>query len=163
MSLTPANVGTGGALAYAGGDDIYATRGANSTNFWGYSISGNSWSSLTGTSANVGAGGALTPDGGDTIYALRGNSTGFWRYSIAGDGWAVLTNTPATVGVGARLAYVDGSGVYALRGAETSDYWQYAVGAPPQYDVVAQAAGTSITARVEIDGTNVTVLTWDIQ
>jgi len=71
----------GGALVYTGGDYIYALGGNNTTDFWRYSISGNTWTKMAVTPAGVYDGGALVYAGGDYIYALRGNySTNFWRY-----------------------------------------------------------------------------------
>lgn len=81
LADAPNNVRTGGALAYASGDYIYALRGNNTNDFWRYSISGNSWVTRADTPRNVEAGGALTYDG-TYIYALRGNnSRSFWRFS----------------------------------------------------------------------------------
>ena len=165
MANAPSNIRLGASMAYPGsGDNIYVIDGGGSTNFWRYSISGDSWSSLASPPATVDAGGSLASDGGNYIYAFRGNSTtDFWRYSISANSWSTLSNTPAAVGAGGRLAFVSGSGLFALRGASQVNYWKYTVGAAPRYDVVAQAGGSGLAARIEINGSTVTVLTWDIQ
>lgn len=123
----PANVGAGGALAYTGGDYIYALRGNNQRNLWQYSISGNSWTNRR-NAPRVGGGGALAYTGGDYIYALRGNgTTAFRRYRISNNSWAERRRTPAAVGYGGALAYTGGDYIYAFRGGNTDDFWQYRI------------------------------------
>jgi len=152
-----ANVGAGGALAYAGGDYIYALRGNNTDDFWRYSISGNSWASLANTPTNIQAGGALVYTGGDYIYAFQGNgSTAFWRYSISQDSWDdTLPPAPDTIGDGGALTY-DGTYIYAFRGGNRDDFWRFSPG-PSTYDITATADGVTISAQVVISGTDVTI------
>jgi len=137
MASTPDTVKQGACLAYTGGDYIYALRGYDTTDFWRYSISENSWTSMTSTPAKVGLGGALAYTGGDYIYALRGNNTtDFWRYSISENSWTSMTSTPDTNWYGASLAYT-GDYIYALRGGNTTDFWRYTVGGDTGYDKLA--------------------------
>ncbi|MEK6901622.1 MAG: hypothetical protein AABX37_04720, partial [Nanoarchaeota archaeon] len=74
----------GGSLAYPGsGDFLYAFKGNNTTDFWRYSITNNTWITLTSTPQKVWFGGSLSSQGGDSIYALRGgNTVGFWRFIL---------------------------------------------------------------------------------
>lgn len=82
-AAAPGAVNFGGALAWDGGDFIYALQGGNSTAFWRYSISGDSWEVMANPPAAVAAGAALTYAGSGTIYALQGNQdTGFWKFEI---------------------------------------------------------------------------------
>jgi len=117
----------GGALAYDGSDYIYAFRGDDAKDFWRYSISGNSWTSMANAPEKVKEGGALAYDGGDFVYALRGNKDAkdFWRYSVSGDSWQALTDAPDKVKQGGALAYDGSSYVYALRGNDSKDFWRY--------------------------------------
>jgi len=159
----PGNVGAGGALVYAGANQFYALQGGGQTGFWRYSSTGNSWTALADTPAAVDAGGSLVYPGGDFIYAFRGNNTtDFWRYNILGDSWAPQAIAPAAVGAGGSLAYPGGDYIYALRGQPSADFWRYRV-QPPRYDVVSVSGTRTTTTRVEIEGTNVTVLFWDVQ
>jgi hypothetical protein len=48
---------------------------------------------------------------------------------------------------------------HALRAV--TDFWRFEI-TPPQFDLSSQAGPFGIDARVEIDGTDVTVLIWDI-
>ena len=124
MTSTPGAIADGGALAYTGGDFIYALRGGASGDFYRYSISGNSWASMAATPGAVWPGGSLAYTGGDFIYALRGNNTGdFYRYSISGNSWASMTSTPGAIAGGGALAYTGRQpGLFALRGGTSQDY-----------------------------------------
>jgi hypothetical protein len=154
----------GAALVYAGSNVFYALEGNGSRGFWRYvSTGGGTWSSLMDTLDDVDVGGALAYTGGDYVYAFYGGGTaGFWRYSISGDSWTPDTDAPAAVSDGGALTYAGGDYIYALRGGGYRDFWRFRV-APPQYDIVSQSGSRTITARIEIDGSTVTVLFWDIQ
>src|SRR3989304_4515158 len=162
MTLTPAGVGAGGALEFTGGDYIYALRGSTTTNFYRYSISGNAGGSLASPPAPVAADGSLTFQPGGDIFAFRGNnSTTVWHYRIAEDIWIPAAVAPATVGAGGAMTYTGSNFIYALRGNSQPTFWRLEIN-PPRFDLSSQAGGFSIDARVEIDGTDVTVLIWDI-
>ena len=121
----PWTVERGGALAYGGGDRLYATRGDSSLAFGYYSISTNQWFSLANTPQTVQRGGTLVYGGGNYLYALRGrNSEAFWRYNITTNNWASMQPTPDKVREGGALTYNGGNFLYALRG-NTNDYWRY--------------------------------------
>jgi hypothetical protein len=51
--------------------------------------------------------------------------------------------------------------MYALRGNSQPNFWRLEIN-PPQFDLSSQAGDFNLDARVEIDGTDVTVLIWDI-
>jgi hypothetical protein len=123
--FAPADINSGGSLAYAGGDRIYALRGNNSTAFGYYSISANQWYSLANTPAGVGRGGALVYAGGNFLYALRGNNQdNFWRYNISNNSWASMEDTLNRVSQGGSLVFPGGSFLYALRG-NSNKFWRY--------------------------------------
>jgi hypothetical protein len=126
-ATTPAAVYGGGALAYGGGDFIYALGGM-SNNFWQYSITGNSWTPKAVTLSNVGDGGALASDGGNFVYAIKGDNTvTFWQYNITGNSWLAMADTPATPCVygGGALVYDKATHFFALRGKEEDDFYKY--------------------------------------
>ncbi|MDD5626263.1 MAG: DUF2341 domain-containing protein, partial [Patescibacteria group bacterium] len=82
-------VGAGGSMVKAG-NYIYALRGNNTTDFYKYDISGNSWVAITSASTTIGAGGSIIYDG-TYIYALRGGAdVKFYQYDIAENSWASL-------------------------------------------------------------------------
>lgn len=123
----PADVNRGGALAYSGGDRIYALRGDNSTAFGYYSISADSWFSLANTPQNVQQGGALVYGGGNSLYALRGsNSDAFWHYNIATNSWSSLEDTPNRVTRGGELVWTGGDDIFAFRG-NSNNFWRYSI------------------------------------
>ena len=121
----PATFDRGAALAYSGGDRVYALRGNNTRDFGYYSISGDSWHSLSQAPANVRQGGALVYGGGNFLYALRGNNQNdFWRYSISGNSWVSMADTPSNVRQGGALVFTGGNNIFAFRG-NNNDFWRY--------------------------------------
>lgn len=98
-----------------GNDDFLYYMGNNVVTMYRYSISGNSWSTLSPVSARGGApGGGMSGhwvwgataadwtnenaiQNGRYIYSFRANSTAnLDRYDIAGNTWAAVTYSPAT-------------------------------------------------------------------
>jgi len=126
--FTSAKVEKGGALAYAGGDYIYALRGDGKKDFWEYDIDNDTWDDLLDIPKKVDNGGSLVyaVDGGDDfIYALPGKSKEFWRYDIDNNLWDKMANTDKEVKEGGALAYAGGDYIYALRGDGKKDFWEY--------------------------------------
>ena len=100
--------------------------------------------------------------GGDKIYALRGNgTTDFWNYSISGGIWTVDTPTPNNVSAGGALVYTTDENIYALRGDGRSAFWKYTASGAI-YEIISQAGAYSITSQVQIDDSDVDVLSWKI-
>ena len=110
LANLPGNVNSGGNIKYpsnvAGGNALYATRGAGSVSFYKYSVSANSWSVMDSVPSAVGVGGALANSSQGYFYCITGNSsTNHWKYNINYDVWAeILPNFPSTTGAGARMA-----------------------------------------------------------
>jgi hypothetical protein len=160
LQAAPANVSAGGALAYDGSGSIYALRCSGTPMLWRYGISSNSWSSLTDAPANFGSGCDLAFDGVDTLYALQGDDKdGFFSYSISDDSWDELTSVPAGVGDGGSLVYVDDVGLFATNGGHTSSMWLYPLDTP-LYQVTSQAGSYTISARLTLEGSGVTIESW---
>ena len=119
----PDTIGHGGALAWGGGNFIYALRGENgginskpTDTFYIYDIAAGTWASGPNTPKKVGKGGALAWDGGNYIYAFRGDkNSDFWRFNISGNSWEGLAGAPNHIGYGGSLVVVDGY-VYGTRG-----------------------------------------------
>jgi hypothetical protein len=125
----PAAIERGGALAYTGGDRIYALRGNNSSSFGYYSISADQWFSLADTPDNVREGGALVYGGGNYLYALRGNNKDdFWRYDISTNTWSSRDSTPNKVTRGGDLVYTGGNHIFAFRG-NSDNFWRFSISA----------------------------------
>lgn len=124
LAYFPTDIGSGGALAYDGGDRIYALRGGGTKTFKYYSISSNQWFNLDPTPRNVGAGSALVYEDG-YVYAIQGNNKkGFWRYSNSA-GWEELDDTKKNASSGGALAS-DGSNIYAMGfGNNQREFYRY--------------------------------------
>ncbi len=165
----PDTVGSGGSLVTANGD-LHAFRGGGSSAFWRFDPDDGpdgSWSTGGGdpsdAPAGVSSGGTLTWDGGDYIYALRGGgSDAFWRYSLSGDSWEVMASTPASVAAGGAITYGAGDTIYAMQGDQAAGFWKFEV-TPPRYDVEAVAGDTTHVVRVELDGSTISIVFWDVQ
>lgn len=93
----PAAVGAGAALAWDGGDYVYALRGAGTSDFWRYSLSGDTWEAMASTPAPVGAGGDLERGSGGLLYAFQGGLTaGFWVFEITPPRFEITATTGST-------------------------------------------------------------------
>ncbi len=161
LNDTLENTGFGSDMVYPGGNYIYAFRGNNKPDFWRYTISGDSWNSLQNTPANVDNGGSLVYYSGNYIYAMRGKTTEFWRYTVTMDNWIALTSAPAAVGKGGDLLFTHSEGGYGLRGGNNEEFWEFEV-TPPRYDISSQAGSVTTDTRLEINGSNKSILFWDI-
>jgi len=125
---TPFNTSTGGAIAYAGGNYLFAFRGGQHKTFCRFSISGNAWAIMKDAPEKVGAGGSLAWAGGDYVYAMRGaNKRDFWRYRISTNTWHLLVDVPDKVEGGGSLAWTGGDYLYALRGRGSTGFYRYQI------------------------------------
>ena len=151
MANTPANVKYGGALAYDGGNYIYAFRG-NSTSFWRYDISTNSWTTLTSAPGTVKEGGALTYNNG-YVYALQGNNTkNFWRYDVSANSWSSMASTNNYVKEGGALTNDGGNYVYAFQCIGTNIFWRYDISADSWTLMAAAPGDVGYGAALTYDG-----------
>jgi len=135
MPDVPSNkqVKDGGWLTVAapGGGDryVYAAKGNKTTDFYRYSMAGDSWTALAPIQADEGGrskppkkGCVGVSDGADYIYMAKGNNTlGFWRYDIADDSWNRLPDVPE----GASGKRVKGGGDLAYAKDENDSGWVY--------------------------------------
>jgi hypothetical protein len=121
----------GGAMTYGGSDTIYAFRGGGiSTTFSKYSISTDTWTSLTSPPVPPGAGADLLYDSEtNRVYAFFGydnpgnyNGYYFYYYDVATDTWTKLNNTPQRQNYGSNLVSDANGNIYAVFG---SSYYFY--------------------------------------
>lgn len=137
VAWTPVAVGVGCALAYPGGDFIYAL-GGKTTAFWRYNLraitvdgqGALTWLAIAAAPASAANGAALAAGPGGTLYAFLGG--GLHRFSpdfaLTSKGlWSAMPATPASVGGGAGIAWTGGDLLHCLRGAVTGDLWRYSV------------------------------------
>ena len=110
-------------------NELYVTRGINTTTFYKYTPGTNIWTTLTP------APGTFNDDTTGTVangllYFLRGsNSASFYSYDPVANTWDItLPNAPSTVSYGGSL-YYPGSGdyLYATRGVGTTTFWRYTI------------------------------------
>lgn len=129
----------GTALAWDGGNHIYALMGASYNDiegggrfyFYRYSISGNSWTKLADTPHTCGPGDAITFVPGSVLgvsddnflYAILGSNkkpsgSRFYRYSIASGSWSAALSFlwDDNTDDGCSLVWTGDNYLYALRG-----------------------------------------------
>ncbi len=128
----------GSVLLNTSSDSIYLIRGDGTSEFDKYSISGNSWTGMTGPPAALG--GAYIPQSGDTmihngtednIYVLSGgNTNAFYSYSIANNTWTTLATVPGNVYQGGTMIR-NGSddSIYVLQGNNGTGFYKYSISA----------------------------------
>lgn len=107
---------------------------ATASGFARYSISGNSWVSLTSPPASFDIGVSLVmQSSSSSIYAVRaGGTNSFYRYSIPGNSWSSLSNIPGTVNgsySSSPLAVMsqDGLSIYAIGGYNSNAFYRFSV------------------------------------
>lgn len=134
---TPGALGYGASGAHVeSSDEIFVTRGANTSDFWKYIISRNLFlpsntgkfdtireiaTSIPGLSTiTQGTGSSVTLANGK-IYHLVGNSSYFLEYDPAGNSWTQLPNTPVSIGYASLTAYDENT----LFVASNNNFWKY--------------------------------------
>jgi len=118
------------ALAWAGGDYIYAIGFSTSNHFFRYSISGNSWTAMANLPFAAGGGCSMAWNSGNYIYALQGGQgSGFWRYDLSKNSWSAMANVPSSIWWAGSLAYDGSKYFYAWGGfngvSDTNGFWRY--------------------------------------
>lgn len=151
----PNTFGDGAALAYTGGDYIYALRGGVQPNLYRYQISTNTWTTLANAPGNIGAGGALVWTGGDYLFALAGNnSANFYRYQISNNTWVTRAALPINAGAGASLVWTGGDYIYALAGNATNSFYRYSIAGNSWTQMANVPANVGAGGSLVYTGTN---------
>lgn len=133
----------GTALESAGGDRLFCFIGEFDT-FWGYSVSGNTWTLLGNAPAAMFGGADLVyPRAGDFMFALSGG-TDFWRYQISTNTWInTIADAPAAQNNGGALVSPGGNFIYMFRGNNTTDYNRYSISGDAWTAMTATPANVS--------------------
>lgn len=121
------NVAAGGDLAMGDSNTVYAIQGGTYTGFSKYSISGNSWTSLSNLPAGASADGAQIEFDEDTnaVYYIPANAkNAMFKYDVTNDEWSALPDAPFSLSTGAAMRNVDGI-LYILRGGSTQNFYTY--------------------------------------
>ncbi len=120
---------------------VYATRGANTTDFYSYHIARDSWapkkSIPTGDrNKRVKDGSAIAFDGDSTIYLLKGSTYEFWVYRVDRDTWVRMPDIPDSrinpkrrkMKKGGAMAYdPEFQRVYVIKGGKVNEFWVFDV------------------------------------
>lgn len=106
-------------------DEIFVLQGYNTTNFYKYNITSNTWSTLTSTPQTNRYVGCVYNDADDIIYVFRGNGTyDFWKYDPDTNIFAGPADLPNSPGSGADLIYHNGY-LYHPRGRGSTNFYRF--------------------------------------
>lgn len=143
----------------AGSDYLYVIEGSNDTApLRRYSISGNSWTSLSNYTLAY-FGGQLLWNGSDNfIYLARGQSNSFDRYSISGNSWSSMANIPAalpsSIAQTAALRYGSEDYIYLFRGSGQTDFYRYSISGNSWDSLTSLPAAADVGIQVVRDGSS---------
>ncbi|MBU0708050.1 fibronectin type III domain-containing protein [Patescibacteria group bacterium] len=128
------------AIAFDGDDTIFALRSVNSKDFYKYTISTKTWSTLTSITSTANPYGGTTiafvpngtqcADSDGCIFALSGNNVKeFLRYDVNADTWTALDDLPSTqvVYYGGSLVWAGGDYLFAYPGYNTDEFYRYSI------------------------------------
>ncbi|USN53605.1 MAG: fibronectin type III domain-containing protein [Candidatus Nomurabacteria bacterium] len=126
----PAEPGLGADLVWDGVDTLYSPRGQNTTTYYKYTISTNTWDTVASTVPGAVYQGGCQVNGGDGyIYLVRGqNTANIYRFNISTETWdaaGTLTSAPGNFYYG-DACVLDGQGnILIPRGNNTTDMYVY--------------------------------------
>lgn len=106
---------------------LYFFRGSNTSDFFEYDLTTDTWTVLAPAPDLVSYGGGVTQGPTGFLYGSRGNNTtDFWRYSIETDEWLTdVTNAPLTIGYGGAMVSDGQEYLFLTRGNNTNTFWRY--------------------------------------
>ncbi len=162
------------AYSIEGNDDFVYFLGNNAVTLYRYSISGNTWTTLSPTAARAAAPGAgmggswphsvsaadwtseSAIQNGRYIYSLRGGATAAMdRYDIALNTWAAMTNAPATEVFGAGTKYSYNKDRLYIQKDATGRwfYYDFAEGAMQPWSTMTYTQGAALVGDTAYDCT----------
>lgn len=129
LSNAPSGMYGTNKMAYvASTGKLYQLRGYNTTTFYEYDISSDTWTTLAAAPGNVYFGGGVVEGPSGYLYAFRGyNTSDFWRYNISTNEWSDgdAVDSPQTIYYGGSLEFDGSRYIYAFRGNNDDSFMQY--------------------------------------
>jgi len=129
LSLIPAGAGLGAGFAYVSSTGkLYTFRGQNTTSFYEYDISTDTWTTKGVAPETVYQGGEMVEGPSGYLYGFPGkNTTKFWRYDISDDEWsdAEAADAPLALYYGSAMIYDGSQYIYVLRGNSDDSFMKY--------------------------------------
>ena len=126
LTNAPATMYYGGdsvQVNYSGNDYIYVLRGGNTTGFYRYDLTTDTWTAMAATPATVSYGGSIERGADGFLYATRGNNLPtFWKYDIALNTWSTVSSAPKNFYIGGSIAYDGSRYIYGLPGNDDAFY-----------------------------------------
>ncbi len=149
--------GTG--LAYvrrSDGDAVYCLKGANTLEFYVYSVETNTWYPRAQAPAGPAgkkfkSGSALCAHDPDHLYAVKSKVNEFYEYTISEDQWRAKSSVPEYSSSGKRSRCGDGCGItsdgnntiYALTGGNRDFFYCYTVSTNNWFELTPMPPGPS--------------------
>jgi len=155
LANLPGTVGADAQMIRNGSDDyIYVLRGAG-TGFYRYTISTNSWDTLTAVPGSVGVGAKMLRTGSENfIYVLAGGgTTNFYRYTISTDSWVTLSGPSGTINDGPNMVRY-GDYIYAMRGGGVATMYYYSISGGTWAARDSMTTGASTGAQMITNGSD---------
>lgn len=124
MSNAPGTILNGGAR-YDGNDYVYVLAGNNTTNFYRYSVSGNSWSTMAVLPRTANMGAAIIHKAG-ALYTTAGNNTNsMYIYDITNNSWRAGQDAPDYFRYGSDFIDVGNEYALVIAGQDSPDIWRF--------------------------------------
>lgn len=130
LAPPPASIYYGGGFAYVqSSNTLYTFRGNNTTTFYSYDVTNNTWATETASDfGTVQTGGGVVEGPTDYLYGWRGiNTATFARYTISTQTWddSAAADFPLTVSYGGFAKYDGSRYIYFTRGNNDDAFWRY--------------------------------------
>mgnify|MGYP002401972929 CR=1 FL=1 len=125
MASAPSGILNGSMVYDANSNSIFVIAGNNTTNFYRYNVSSNTWSVMANLPAQSLLGSAMVTHDGK-IYTARGSTTKeMYIYDIAGNSWQNGPDAPDNFRFGSSFVKINGTYALAFAGDNSEDLWRF--------------------------------------
>lgn len=121
----PSSVLNGSATYDSANGYIYVLVGNSSSNFYRYSISGDSWSTMTPLPVSSSYGSAMVIQNGKIYTSAGSNTSTMYIYDIGANSWTQGTDTPEKFNYGSVFLPIDSNRALAFTGDNSVNIWQF--------------------------------------
>lgn len=157
LAPPPASIYYGGGFAYVqSSNKLYTFRGNNTTTFYSYDVTNNTWATETASNfGTVQVGGGVVEGPTDYLYGWRGiNTATFARYTISTQTWddSAAADFPLTVSYGGFGKYDGTRYIYFTRGNNDNAFWKYDTQENEWITLANAEFGNGANQNIYIDG-----------
>jgi hypothetical protein len=126
----PGSVSSDSSMIRNGTEDaVYILQANNTTSFYKYSVSTNTWTTLATVPGAVNSGSSMIRNSSDNdIYVTGGVGTGFYKYSISTNSWTTLAGVPGNVSTGSSMIRNSSDNdIYVTGGGSNTGFYKYSI------------------------------------